>query len=178
MPQIIVKERTAHLASYAFLQEMLISIKTRHFHNSINHQEYLFHRRLITSYFCPVNIAKFLRTGFLQNTSRNSRLQMFFKIVVLKSFANFTGKHLCWSLFLKNLQAEGLQLHKEKSPTQVFSCEVCEIFKNSCSYRTPPMTASAPPKVASNNFFFSTHRLMDKKSNSFVYKFVVNCQVF
>ena len=24
---------------------------------------------------------------------------MFFKIVVLKSFANFTGKHLSWSLF-------------------------------------------------------------------------------
>ena len=29
-----------------------------------------------------------------------------------------------------------------------------------------------------NNFFFSTHCLMYKKSNSFVYKFVVNCQVF
>ena len=29
-----------------------------------------------------------------------------------------------------------------------------------------------------NNFFFSTHRLRYKKSNSFVYKFVVNCQVF
>ena len=67
-----------------------------------------FHRTLITSYFCPVNIAKFLRTAFLY-TSRSSRLQMFFKIGVLKSFANFTGKHLCWSLFLKNLQAEGLQ---------------------------------------------------------------------
>ena len=30
---------------------------------------------------------------------------MFFKIGVLKNFANFTGKHLCWSLFLINLQA-------------------------------------------------------------------------
>ena len=29
-----------------------------------------------------------------------------------------------------------------------------------------------------NNFFFSTHRLMYKMSNSFVYIFVVNCQVF
>ena len=28
------------------------------------------------------------------------------------------------------------------------------------------------------NFFFSTHRLMYKKSNSFVYKVVVKCQVF
>ena len=54
-----------------------------------------FHRTLITSYFCLVNIAKFLRTAFLKNTYRGSRLQMFFKIGTLKSFANFTGKHLC-----------------------------------------------------------------------------------
>ena len=31
---------------------------------------------------------------------------MCFKIGAQNSFANFTGKHLCWSLFLKNLQAE------------------------------------------------------------------------
>ena len=35
---------------------------------------------------------------------RSSRSQMFFKIGVLKNFANFTGKHLCWSLFFKKLQ--------------------------------------------------------------------------
>ena len=126
MPQINLIERKMHLASYTFFQEMLINIKTRHFHSSINHQEQLFHRTLITSYFRPVNIANF----FLQRTSRSSRLQMFFKIGVLKSFANFTGKHLCLSFFLKNLHAEGLQLYLKKTPNQVFFCEVCEIFKN------------------------------------------------
>ena len=35
---------------------------------------------------------------------RSRRSQMFFKIRVLKNFANFTGKHLCWSLFLIKLQ--------------------------------------------------------------------------
>ena len=30
---------------------------------------------------------------------------MFFKIIALKNLANFTGKHLCWSLFLIKLQA-------------------------------------------------------------------------
>ena len=109
---------------------MLINIKTRHFHSSINHQEHLFHRTLITSYFRPVNIAKFLRTAFLKNTSRSSRLQMFFKIGVLKSFPNFIGKNLFWSLFLKSLQTESLQLCLKKSLTQVFSCEVYETFKN------------------------------------------------
>ena len=30
---------------------------------------------------------------------RSSRSQMFFKISVLKNFATFTGKHLCWPSF-------------------------------------------------------------------------------
>ena len=32
--------------------------------------------------------------------SQKSRSQILFKIDVLKNFVNFTGKHLCWSLFL------------------------------------------------------------------------------
>ena len=142
MPQIILKERTAHLTSYTFLQKTLISIKTRHFHSFINHQGHFFHRTRITSYFRFVNIAKFLRTAFLY-TFRSSRLQMFFKIGLLKSFANFTEKHLCWSLFFKkkNLQAQGLQLHQKKTSAQLLSCEVYEIFKNTFLYRTPPVTA-------------------------------------
>ena len=36
---------------------------------------------------------------------RSSRLQMFFKLGVLKNFAIFTGIQLCWILFLKKLQA-------------------------------------------------------------------------
>ena len=41
----------------------------------------------------------------VQKTFRGSRWQMFFKIGVLKNFANNTGKHLCWSLFLIRFQA-------------------------------------------------------------------------
>ena len=36
---------------------------------------------------------------------RNSRSQVFFRIGVLKNFAIFTGRHLCWSLFLMKSQA-------------------------------------------------------------------------
>ena len=39
------------------------------------------------------------------------------KKAVLKNFTIFTGKHLCWSLFLIKL------------PAFRFSCEYCEIFK-------------------------------------------------
>ena len=42
---------------------------------------------------------------------------MFIRIDVLKIFAIFTGKHLCWSLFLLKLQA--------------FSCGHFKIFKSS-----------------------------------------------
>ena len=51
---------------------------------------------------------------------KSSRLQIFFKVGVLKIFANFTGKHLCWSL---------ASLLK-KTSTQVFSCETYKNFKN------------------------------------------------
>ena len=147
MCQIILKERTAYLGSYTFLQEMLINIKKCCFHSSNNHQERLLHRTLINGYFRPANIAKFLRMDFLQNASRSSCLQIFLEIGILKSFVNFTGKHLCWSVFLKNLQAEGLQPCK-KTPTQLFSCEVSKIFKNTFSYRTLQVTPSAPPMAA------------------------------
>ena len=40
----------------------------------------------------------------LLKTKRNSHPQMFFKTRALKSFAVFTGKDLCWSLFLIKLQ--------------------------------------------------------------------------
>ena len=46
---------------------------------------------------------------------------MFVKIDVLKNFANFTGKHLCWSLILIKLQAVRLvALLKRDSKTGVF----------------------------------------------------------
>ena len=149
MPQIIFKKRTAHLASYTCSTRDVHQYKNTSLYSCINHQEYLFHRTNITIY-----IQNSFKNSFLQNTSGSSRLQMFFKKGVLKSFANFTGKYLKKrSFFLKNLQAEGLQLYLKKTPTQVFSCGVCETFKNTFFYRAPPVTASVPP-VAASVFIF------------------------
>ena len=52
--------------------------------------------------------------------------RLFFKIGVIKNFANCTGKHLCWSLFLIKPQAWWCDFIRE-TPTQVFSCEIYEI---------------------------------------------------
>ena len=47
--------------------------------------------------------------------------EVFFKKVVLKNFANFTGKRLRWSLFLIKLQApRSATLLKRDSNTDVF----------------------------------------------------------
>ena len=43
---------------------------------------------------------------------RSSRSKVFFKIVVLKNFKIFTGKYLCWNLFL--IKSEVLQLVKKR----------------------------------------------------------------
>ena len=61
---------------------------------------------------------------------------MFLKIGALKNFANFTGKHLSWNLFLIKLQ---LQHYQKETSTRVF---FCEIFKNIFFYKTPPVAAS------------------------------------
>ena len=58
---------------------------------------------------------------------------------VLKNFANFTGKYLCWSLFLARFLRT---LLKRRSNTSV-SCEICEIFKKTIFYGKPPVAASA-----------------------------------
>ena len=65
-----------------------------------------YHQPLSSCEYCKV-----FKNSFLQNTSRSSPLQMFFKIGILKSLTSFTGKHLRWNPFFKNMQVEGLQLY-------------------------------------------------------------------
>ena len=46
---------------------------------------------------------------------------------VVKNFANFTGIHLCWSLFNKDAS---LKDSNTETSTKVFSYEIWKIFKN------------------------------------------------
>ena len=57
---------------------------------------------------------------FIKNRCRTSRSHMFFEIGVLKNFAIFTEKPLALE-----------SLFNKVAGIQVFSCEYCEIFKNS-----------------------------------------------
>ena len=61
-------------------------------------------------------------TGFVQKQLP----EVFCKKGVFKNLANFTGKHLCWSLFLIKL----LQIGPESLLKLDSNMEICEIFKN------------------------------------------------
>ena len=76
--------------------------------------------------------------------SRSSRPDVFCKTGIFKNFAKFKRKHLCQSLFFN--KAAGLRpailLKKRLCYIQMFSCEFCEIFKNTYFHRTPLVTAN------------------------------------
>ena len=60
---------------------------------------------------------------------------MFFKVGVLKNFANFTGKHLYWSLILINFIKKRLQ-HR------VFPVEFAKFLRTPLFYRVALVASS------------------------------------
>ena len=64
-----------------------------------------------------------------------------FKIESFKIFAVFTGKHLCWGLFLKKLQTFRLPTFLKSDSNTGVSCGYCRIFKNTFYYTTPPVSS-------------------------------------
>ena len=73
---------------------------------------------------------------------------MFFKTGFLKISINFTGKHLCWSLFLIKLQAfRTAPLLKRVSNT----AEIFKTFQNTFFYITTPVTTPSVYASKSNS---------------------------
>ena len=75
---------------------------------------------------------------------------------VLSNFAKFTGIHLCQSLFYNKVVALRLTTLLKKRLAQVFSCEFCEVAKNTFFHRTPLVAGFI---YISNRFFSETSLL-------------------
>ena len=85
-----------------------------------------------------------LSQPYLDNIVRSSRLQIIFKISVLKTFANFTLKHLWWSFFLIKLQFRRLAiLFKKKLLHRCFPVNIAKFLRTPFFYRTPLVAVSA-----------------------------------
>ena len=79
---------------------------------------------------CSFKHSKFLE--YSKNFRRSSRSQMLLKVGVLENFTNSTEKDLCWSIWRTATLLE----------TQVFACEIYNIFTSTSFYRAPPVAAS------------------------------------
>ena len=73
----------------------------------------------------------------LNESHRNSRAEVFYKRGVLKNFTKFTVKHLRQIRFFRPAI-----LLKKRLWHRYFSCEFCEIFKDTLFKRTPLVAAS------------------------------------
>ena len=78
----------------------------------------------------------------LYGNNRSSRPEVLCKRGVLRNFAKFIGKHLYQRLFLNKVAGLPCNFIKKEALAQVFSCEFCEISKNTFFYRTPQVAAS------------------------------------
>ena len=70
--------------------------------------------------------------------------EVFYKKCVFKNFVKSTRKHQCWSLLFNNIAGFRPEAYTfiKKTPTQVFSCEFCKIFKNAFLAVHFPVAAS------------------------------------
>ena len=62
--------------------------------------------------------------------TRSSNPEMFCKKGVLKNFENLTGNNCAEVSFLLKYRPEAQNFIKKETPTQVFSCEFCKIYKS------------------------------------------------
>ena len=111
-------QRVTISANFSFFQIRKEPTTNHPKENSLNLEEDLWRR--------PIELRAETSTQeeILTVRTRNCRSgysQIFIKISVLKNFAIFTGKHLCWSLFLRKLQVlKPGSLLKGDSNTGVF----------------------------------------------------------
>ena len=94
-----------------------------------------------------------LLKSFSEAVTRRS----FVKKVFLKISQNTQKTPVSESFFLIRLQAQACNFIKKETQAQVFSCEFCEIFKNSLFYRTPPVAASNFSQLILSIFLFPQH---------------------
>ena len=74
--------------------------------------------------------------------------------------------------FLIKLQAKGCNFIKKEYLAQVFSCEFCEISRNTFFYRTPTVATSGVSKAVKGSYIYDVH-----KKNQF-YKSIQRKNIF
>ena len=77
-----------------------------------------------------MSVGKNLEMAVINELSQEQPPELFLKKSISKNFAKFTGKYLCRSFYFNKV------IEKE-TLTQAFSCEFCDIFRNTFLQNTP-----------------------------------------
>ena len=113
---------------------------------------------------------------------KSNRKEVFCKDGVLKIFAKFIGKRLCWSLFLTKPQARGQQLYWKEISAQVFSSGFAKFWRTLPG--VPPVAASCFYefyKFICKFFWVRGHSLITyekKKKSKFLPFLLVDTQLY
>ena len=99
-------------------------------------------RLLIVLIFLLIDFNMYLHLIEKDSSVRSSRPEELYKKGVLRNFAKFTGKQLCRNFFLNKVADLRPATLLKKTLAQVFSCEFCEIYKNTFFHKTPLVAAS------------------------------------
>ena len=99
-------------------------------------------RLLIVLIFLLIDFNMYLHLIEKDSSVRSSRPEELYKKGVLRNFAKFTGKQLCRSFFLNKVADLRPATLLKRTVAQVFSCEFCEIYKNTFFHKTPLVAAS------------------------------------
>ena len=91
----------------------------------INFKWYVVNDCIVSRHVDPILLSSKKNRSFY----RSSHWRCSVRKVVLRNFAKFTGKHLCQSLLFNNVPGP-CNFIKKETLAQVFSCEFCEISKN------------------------------------------------
>ena len=78
----------------------------------------------------------------------------------VKNFAEITGKHLCWSLFFNKVRLEACNFIQKETPTRVFCCKFCKIFKSTYFVEYLRTAASEDKKIAWKSYY---EKLLNKE---------------
>ena len=130
MPQIILKERTAHLASYTFFTRDVDQYKNTSLSQLYQpprtaFSQNTYHWLLSSCEYCKVfKNGLFYRTPPEAVVCRYSSKQVFLKVSQTSQESTCVGVS-----FIKTCRLKACNFIKKNS-SRLFSCEVCEIFKN------------------------------------------------
>ena len=129
----------------------------------------------------PVSFAKFSWTIFFKRPTWGVLAEAATGgVLVLEISQNSQENTYVSASFLVKLQTEAPNFIKKETMAYMFSCELCEISRNTFCYRASPVAASVLLKYSDNDATkkaFDNRKWMEKVGSDFIYTVTRTCGI-